>query len=144
MIKDLDVQGVGGLTMGADPVSCAVSFSSFINKKDIASFSIRKERKGHGMKKLVEGDVKKGDRVVIVEDVITTGGSTIKAIEAARNEDPDYFGNHWGIARVNFELGEFKAAVESLRRALNTPNLQPPASDEIPALLAECMTRLEE
>ena len=86
MIKGLDVECVGGLTMGADPVSCAVSFAAFLNKKNIASFSIRKERKAHGMKKLVEGDVKKGDRAIIVEDVITTGGSTIKAIEAAQNE----------------------------------------------------------
>jgi orotate phosphoribosyltransferase len=86
IIKDLDVQAIGGLTMGADPVSCAVSFASFINKQNIASFSIRKERKEHGLKKVVEGDVKEGDRVIIVEDVITTGGSTIKAIESAQNE----------------------------------------------------------
>jgi orotate phosphoribosyltransferase len=86
MIKDLDVQAIGGLTMGADPVSCAVSYASFINKQNIASFSIRKERKEHGLKKVIEGDVKKGDRVIIVEDVITTGGSTIKAIESAQNE----------------------------------------------------------
>jgi orotate phosphoribosyltransferase len=86
MIKDLDVRAVGGLTMGADPVACAVSFAAFGNKKNIASFSIRKQRKEHGMGKTVEGDVREGDRVVVVDDVITTGGSTIKAIEAARTE----------------------------------------------------------
>jgi len=86
MTAGLDVQAIGGLTMGADPVACAVSYASFLNKKSIASFSIRKEKKEHGMKKLVEGDVKEGDRVIIVDDVITTGGSTIKAIEAARAE----------------------------------------------------------
>ncbi len=85
MIKDLDVKAVGGLTMGADPMACAVSLVSFLSKKNIASFSIRKEKKEHGLKKLVEGDVQPGDPVVIVEDVITTGASTIKAIEAAKN-----------------------------------------------------------
>ncbi len=86
MISTLDVQAVGGLTMGADPVACAVSYAAFIKKNRIASFSIRKEPKGHGLQKQVEGDVATGARVVIVEDVITTGGSTIKAIEAARRE----------------------------------------------------------
>ena len=86
MIRDLDVQAVGGLTMGADPIACAVSYAAYLQKKEIASFSIRKEAKGHGLKKQVEGDVAEGDRVVIVEDVITTGGSTIKAIQAARAE----------------------------------------------------------
>jgi tetratricopeptide (TPR) repeat protein len=66
------------------------------------------------------------------------------AFESARKLAPEYFGNLWGIGRVHFELGDFQKAVDSLRQALNTPNLQPPASDEIPALLAECLTRLEE
>lgn len=89
MIKDLDVQAIGGLTMGADPVACAVSYAAFLNRKNVASFSIRKETKDHGMKKMVEGDVRQGDRVIVVDDVITTGGSTIKAIEAARAEGLD-------------------------------------------------------
>ena len=86
MIKDLKVNAIGGLTMGADPISCSVAFASHINKNGIGSFAIRKERKAHGMQKQVEGDVKRGDRVIIIDDVITTGGSTIKAIEAARRE----------------------------------------------------------
>ncbi len=86
MVKALNVQALGGLTMGADPVACAVSHTAYLEKTSLASFSIRKEQKGHGMKKRVEGDVKPGDRVVVVDDVITTGGSTIKAIEAARAE----------------------------------------------------------
>ncbi len=86
MIKDSPVQAVGGLTMGADPIACAISYAAWMEKQAIASFSIRKEPKGHGMGKQVEGDIGQGDRVVIIEDVITTGGSTIKAIEAARRE----------------------------------------------------------
>ena len=86
IVKKLGVSAVGGLTMGADPIACAASYTSFINKMPVASFTIRKERKAHGLKKMVEGDVNEGARVVIVEDVITTGGSTIKAIESARSE----------------------------------------------------------
>lgn len=89
MIKDLKIDAIGGLTMGADPISCSVAFASHTHKNDIGSFAIRKERKEHGMQKQVEGDVKEGDRVVIIDDVITTGGSTVKAIEAAKREGLD-------------------------------------------------------
>ncbi len=89
MIKALRIHAAGGLTMGADPIACALSYASFVQGSPVASFSIRKEPKGHGLKKQVEGDVREGDRVAIVEDVITTGGSTIKAIAAARNEGLD-------------------------------------------------------
>ncbi len=86
MIKDDDIKSVGGLTMGADPIANTVSLTSFMNGRYISSFSIRKERKEYGLRKMVEGDVNEGDRVLIVEDVITTGGSTIKAIESAVQE----------------------------------------------------------
>jgi orotate phosphoribosyltransferase len=86
LIQALPVDAIGGLTLGADPIASAVAYTAFLNKKKINSFVIRKERKEHGLKKLVEGDLQAGDRVVIVDDVITTGGSTIRAIEAAREE----------------------------------------------------------
>lgn len=85
-IRDLGSAAVGGLTMGADPIAVAVSYAAWLDGQSIGSFSIRKEPKGHGLGKQVEGAVQPGDRVVIVEDVITTGGSTIRAIEAARRE----------------------------------------------------------
>ena len=86
MIKDLPIDAIGGLTLGADPIAAAVAYTAFLNKKPVNSFVVRKEQKEHGLKKLVEGDVQAGSRVVIVDDVITTGGSTIKAITAARAE----------------------------------------------------------
>ena len=81
MIKDHDVQAVGGMTMGADPIATASSVACYRAGREVHAFIVRKEVKDHGTGRLVEGPVKEGDRVVVVEDVITTGGSTLKAIE---------------------------------------------------------------
>lgn len=85
-IKDDDVTAVGGLTFGADPLAVATAFTSEIKNRPIHAFSIRKTRKDHGMIRWIEGDIQPGERVVIIDDVATTGGSTIKAIERARTE----------------------------------------------------------
>jgi orotate phosphoribosyltransferase len=73
---------VGGLTMGADPVANAIAAASWGTDLVIDGFSVRKEAKGHGTGKVIEGCFATGDEVVIVEDVITTGGSARRAIEA--------------------------------------------------------------
>ena len=85
-IKDLNADGVGGLTFGADPIAVATAFASELKGKPVNAFSIRKTKKDHGIIRWIEGDVKPGDRIVIIDDVATTGGSTIKAIERARSE----------------------------------------------------------
>ena len=85
-IKDLAVTGVGGLTFGADPIAVATAFASELKGKPINAFSIRKTRKDHGIIRWVEGDVRPSDQVVIIDDVATTGGSTVTAIERARSE----------------------------------------------------------
>ena len=77
------VTAVGGLTLGADPVASAIAYTSYIKGNPVESFVVRKEPKKHGTMLWIEGQVGKGDRVLIVEDVITTGASTIKAIERA-------------------------------------------------------------
>lgn len=82
--KNWNVKAVGGLTLGADPVSNAVAYTSYVKGKPLESFVIRKEAKKHGTMLWIEGNVKKGDKVIIIEDVVTTGGSTIKAIERAK------------------------------------------------------------
>jgi orotate phosphoribosyltransferase len=77
-------QAVGGLTMGADPIVVATSVISSQAGAPIHGFLVRKAEKTHGMGRRVEGFQEKGARVVIVDDVCTTGSSTVQAIEAAR------------------------------------------------------------
>jgi orotate phosphoribosyltransferase len=75
-------KAAGGLTMGADPVAYAIAAASWGTDLIIDGFSVRKEAKGHGTGRVMEGCFSVGDEVVIVEDVITTGGSAQRAIEA--------------------------------------------------------------
>lgn len=77
-------QAIGGLTMGADPIVTAVSVISSQAGRPVHGFLVRKAEKSHGMGRRVEGFSEKGARVVIVDDVCTTGSSTIQAIQAAR------------------------------------------------------------
>lgn len=88
------VDAVGGLTLGADPIAYAIAHASALAAEHgtnpvgspplIRAFTVRKEAKQHGTGKLIEGPFVAGDRVVIVEDVITTGGSALKAVDAVR------------------------------------------------------------
>ncbi|MCD6525619.1 MAG: orotate phosphoribosyltransferase [Desulfuromonas sp.] len=91
---DSKVDGVGGLTMGADPIATAASMISSLEGKPIPAFIIRKEPKGHGTGQWLEGrkNVPAGSKVVIVEDVVTTGGSSMKAIERAQAEGLEVLG----------------------------------------------------
>ncbi len=89
IIRDLRVEGIGGLTLGADPVAYAVAFTSYLKGNPVEAFVVRKTAKSHGTMQWIEGNVSKGDRVVIVDDVITTGKSTIEAITRSRAEGLD-------------------------------------------------------
>ncbi len=83
-IQHLKIDAIGGLMLGAVPVADAVSQFSADKGKPINAFAVRATPKEYGLKKVIEGDVNKGDRVVIVDDVATTGGSTITAIRGFR------------------------------------------------------------
>lgn len=85
-IKELGLKpkALGGLTMGADPIAVATAYTSYVRKEPIEAMVIRKEPKAHGTSSQIEGNVTEGDEVIIIDDVVTTGGSTIRAIEAAR------------------------------------------------------------
>jgi orotate phosphoribosyltransferase len=79
------IDAVGGLTLGADPIAYAIAYHSALQGMPIRAFSVRKEPKDHGAQKWVEGFEQTGARVAIIEDVVTTGASTLKAIEGALN-----------------------------------------------------------
>lgn len=85
-IKELGLKpkAIGGLTMGADPIAAATAYCSYQRGEPVAALVIRKEPKAHGTGNQVEGDVAAGDDIIIIDDVVTTGGSTIKALEAAK------------------------------------------------------------
>jgi len=80
--SDWKVNAVGGLTLGADPVSYAISYASARSRMPLRAFTVRKQAKTHGTQKLIEGPLQPGDRVAVIEDVITTGNSALQAIEA--------------------------------------------------------------
>jgi orotate phosphoribosyltransferase len=84
MLADSAVTAAGGLTLGADPIANALSVISFQKGRPIKSFIVRKDVKDHGLKDVIAGNVQPGEKVAILDDVITTGGSTIAAIERAR------------------------------------------------------------
>ena len=78
------IDAVGGLTLGADPISYAISYASAHSDHPLKAFTVRKETKTHGTGKLIEGPFRQGDRVAVIEDVITTGASALQAIDAIR------------------------------------------------------------
>ncbi len=84
MLAAADVTAAGGLTLGADALANALAVISYQQGKPIKAFIVRKDVKDHGTKSALEGGVQSGERVVILDDVITTGGSTITAIERAK------------------------------------------------------------
>ncbi len=79
-----ETQAVGGMELGAVPIAAAMLCVAHARSQTLRGFVVRKERKSHGKGQQIEGPVEPGDRVVIVEDVVTTGGSSLKAIEACR------------------------------------------------------------
>ncbi len=86
MIDDLPVDAVGGMVIGADPMAGAVIALAGARGKRLSAFMVRKESKGRGTNQQVEGPLVDGAAVVMLEDTITTGGSTLKAIEAVERE----------------------------------------------------------
>ena len=86
--RGIKVDALGGLTLGADPISLSTAMTSSMagDATPIRCFVVRKEAKGHGRGKRIEGNFSAGDSVVVVDDVITTGDSTLKAIQAIEEE----------------------------------------------------------
>jgi orotate phosphoribosyltransferase len=82
--KDLAIDAIGGLEVGAVPLTTAAVISYHLHGRKMEGFWVRDEAKTHGTKKLIEGNLREGSRVVIVDDVITRGSSAVKAIKAVQ------------------------------------------------------------
>ncbi len=82
MLEKEKIDAIGGMTIGADPIASAVAVISHLEKRPVKAFIVRSVQKEHGMGKLIEGHLQKGWNVVVVDDVVTTGGSVLKAIKA--------------------------------------------------------------
>lgn len=89
LIRDSGARGIGGLTLGADPIADAVAYTSYLKGSPVEAFVVRKTAKSHGTMQWIEGNIAVGDKVVIVDDVITTGKSTIEAINRAKEAGLD-------------------------------------------------------
>jgi orotate phosphoribosyltransferase len=113
-IKGLNADLIGGLEMGAVPIASAVAAVSHASARPVNAFFVRKQAKEHGTRSLIEGlpngDSLKGKRVVVVEDVTTTGGSAIKAAEAVRAEGAEVVGVVTVIDRQEGASEAFAAA----------------------------------
>lgn len=81
LIKDLQVDAIGGLTLGADPISLSTAMEAYSQGKVLYPLIVRKDPKKHGTQKWIEGNTENVKNVIAIDDVITTGGSTITAIE---------------------------------------------------------------
>ena len=104
-----NVESVGGLTLGADPIAYAIAYASAETEAPIRAFTVRKETKSHGMGQLIEGPFRQGDRVAVIEDVITTGSSAMKAAKAIQDAGGQIMGI---LALVDREEGGREALEE--------------------------------
>ena len=109
--RERGASAVGGMTMGADPIAC----SALAAGADVKAFFVRKERKEHGLQRWVEGPLlEPGERCLVVEDVVTTGGSTIKAIERVEEEG-------FQVVGVLSVLDRLAGGGEAIERAAGAP-----------------------
>jgi orotate phosphoribosyltransferase len=119
--KRLGATAVGGTTMGADPIACA----ALAGGADVKAFFVRKERKEHGLQRWVEGPfLDDSDRCLVVEDVVTTGGSTMHALEKLREESREIV----GVVSV---LDRLAGGGEAIEKAAGAPYVALTTIDEL-------------
>ena len=111
-----DADSVGGLTLGADPIAYAIAYASAIAGQPIRAFTVRKEAKTHGTGKRIEGPFQSGDRVVVIEDSVTSGASALNAVAAVRAQGGRVLGV---LALVDREEGG-RQAIEAEGVSLQT------------------------
>jgi orotate phosphoribosyltransferase len=117
----VDASAVGGMTMGADPVACAALAAD----AGLKAFFVRKERKEHGLERWIEGPpLRLGERCLVVEDVVTTGGSTVKAVERVREQ------GHV-VAGVMSVLDRLAGGAEAIEAAAQAPYVALTTIDDV-------------
>ncbi|EPR37630.1 Orotate phosphoribosyltransferase [Desulfovibrio sp. X2] len=129
MLKDTDVQGVGGMTLGADPLVSSVTVLSHLASRPLPGFIVRKEAKGHGTGRFLEGlgNFTPGMKVAMLEDVVTTGGTLIKACERVRDAGLEIVavcaildreeGGRENLAKAGYDLKSIFTRAELVRLA---------------------------
>jgi orotate phosphoribosyltransferase len=116
-----EATAVGGMTMGADPIACA----ALAGGADVKAFFVRKEAKAHGLARRIEGPpLDPGDRCMLVEDVVTTGGSTIRALDAVRDEG-------FAVCGVLAVCDRLAGGGEAIREAAGVPYVALTTIDEV-------------
>jgi len=126
MVKNDNYDAIGGPTIGADPIVGAIAALGFIYKKPIQTFIVRKKAKEHGKRRLIEGpELKPGSKVILIDDVATTGGSLVDAVNALRQEKVEVIkaivivdrqeGAEESLAEINCPLESIFKAEEFLK-----------------------------
>lgn len=118
--------GIGGMTLGADPLTTAVGIASWRRGAPVSSFIVRKEAKGHGGGRQIEaaGTLEPGSKVVVLDDTVTTGGSTIKAIDALRDAGFEVVGAACIVDRCEGGAEALQAAGVPLRALFTLADLR--------------------
>lgn len=106
---DADCQAVGGLELGAVPIAVAIAMKSSEGQRPIDAFFVRKEAKDHGTAKLIDGNFAPGSKVIVLEDVTTTGGSAMKAVKAVRDQGGT-------VAKIVTIVDRLEGARENLKK----------------------------
>lgn len=110
LLKKERIDAIGGPTLGADPIIGAIAALAYIQGRAVNTFIVRKEPKKHGMEKFIEGPpISVGDKIVIIEDVVTTGSSVLKAVEAVRETGGQ-------VTRIITLVDRLEGAAERLRK----------------------------
>lgn len=131
LLAEEGIDAVGGMSIGADPIVAGVLSAAAARDRDLLGFLVRKEAKGHGTQKYIEGPVEPGMRVAIVEDVVTTGGSSLLAVERVREFGCEVSGVLAIIDRMEGGAANFAAQNLAFQSLLTIEDfgIAPPAND---------------
>lgn len=110
LLKKERIDAIGGPTLGADPIIGAIAALAYIDGRPVNTFIVRKEPKKYGMEKFIEGpQISEGDRIIIIEDVVTTGSSVLKVVEVVRKAGGQ-------VSKIIALVDRLEGAAERLRK----------------------------